>query len=106
MDLTILNLAMPAIAAELKPSASQLLWIIDIYGFTVAGFLIVMGAAGDRFGRRRILLIGAGLFGAMSVAAAFARTAEQLILARALLGIAGGDIGAVHAVPDHQYVSR
>ena len=92
MDLTILNLAMPAIAADLKPSASELLWIIDIYGFMVAGFLIVMGAAGDRFGRRRILLIGAALFGIMSVAAAFAHTAEQLILARALLGIAGATL--------------
>lgn len=92
MDLTILNLAVPAIAADLRPTASQLLWIIDIYGFTVAGFLIVMGAAGDRFGRRLVLLIGAALFGAMSVFAAFARTAEQLILARALLGIAGATL--------------
>jgi DHA2 family multidrug resistance protein-like MFS transporter len=92
MDLTILNLAVPAIAADLRPSASELLWIIDIYGFMVAGFLMVMGALGDRYGRRRMLLIGAAAFGAMSVVAAYARTAEELILARAALGIAGATL--------------
>jgi MFS transporter, DHA2 family, multidrug resistance protein len=92
MDLTILNLAVPAIVADLKPSASQLLWIIDIYGFMVAGFLMVMGALGDTYGRRFMLLIGAALFGVMSVVAAFAQTAEQLIVARALLGIAGATL--------------
>ena len=59
MDLTVLNLALPAISAELDPSASQLLWIVDVYGFLVAGFLITMGTLGDRIGRRRLLLIGA-----------------------------------------------
>lgn len=92
MDLTILNLAVPAIAADLKPTASQLLWIIDIYGFMVAGFLMVMGALGDTYGRRRMLLIGAALFGIMSVVAAFAQSTEQLIIARAVLGIAGATL--------------
>ena len=92
MDLTILNLAVPSIAADLKPSASQLLWIIDIYGFMVAGFLMVMGALGDTYGRRRMLLLGAALFGVMSVVAAFAQSAEQLIIARAALGIAGATL--------------
>ena len=92
MDLTVLNLAVPALARDLKPSASQLLWIIDIYGFMVAGFLIVMGALGDRFGRRRLLLIGAAAFGVASVLAAFAATAAQLIAARALLGVAGATL--------------
>lgn len=92
MDLTILNLAVPAIAADLHPTASQLLWIIDIYGFMVAGFLMVMGALGDRFGRRRLLMIGAAVFGLMSVAAAFAQSAEQLIAARAILGVAGATL--------------
>jgi DHA2 family multidrug resistance protein-like MFS transporter len=92
MDLTILNLAVPAIAADLHPTASQLLWIIDIYGFMVAGFLMVMGALGDRFGRRLMLMIGAAVFGLMSVAAAFAQSAEQLIAARAFLGIAGATL--------------
>lgn len=92
MDLTVLNLAMPAISAELKPSAAQLLWIIDIYGFLVAGFLITMGTLGDRIGRRRLLLIGAAAFGVASLLAAFAESAETLIAMRALLGIAGATV--------------
>jgi MFS transporter, DHA2 family, multidrug resistance protein len=50
MDLTVLNLAVPAICADLKPSATELLWIVDIYGFSVAGLLITMGTLGDRIG--------------------------------------------------------
>ena len=92
MDLTVLNLAVPAISTELKPTASQLLWIIDIYGFLVAGFLITMGTLGDRIGRRKLLLIGAAAFGAASVIAAFSRSAEMLIAMRALLGIAGATL--------------
>jgi MFS transporter, DHA2 family, multidrug resistance protein len=92
MDLTVLNLAVPALSADLKPSASQLLWIIDIYGFMVAGFLITMGTLGDRIGRRRLLLIGATAFGIASVIAAFSRSAEMLIATRALLGIAGATL--------------
>ncbi|MGE0687421.1 MAG: MFS transporter, partial [Dehalococcoidia bacterium] len=64
MDLTVLNLAVPSMSADLKPSASELLWIIDIYGFVVAGSLITMGTLGDRIGRRKLLLIGAACFGA------------------------------------------
>ncbi len=92
MDLTVLNLAMPAISAELKPSAAQLLWIIDIYGFLVAGCLITMGTLGDRIGRRRLLLIGAAAFGAASLLAAFATSAAELIAMRALLGVAGATV--------------
>lgn len=92
MDLTVLNLAVPALSAALKPSASQLLWIVDIYGFMVAGFLVTMGTLGDRIGRRRILLIGATAFGIASVVAAFSNSAEMLIVTRALLGIAGATL--------------
>jgi DHA2 family multidrug resistance protein-like MFS transporter len=92
MDLTVLNLAVPAISTELKPTSSQLLWIIDIYGFLVAGFLITMGTLGDRIGRRKLLLIGAAAFGAASMVAAFSRSAEMLIAMRALLGIAGATL--------------
>jgi hypothetical protein len=59
MDLTVLHLAVPSLSAELQPSSAQLLWITDIYGFMVAGFLITMGTLGDRIGRRRLLLVGA-----------------------------------------------
>jgi MFS transporter, DHA2 family, multidrug resistance protein len=92
MDLTVLNLAVPELSAELKPSSSQLLWIIDIYGFMVAGLLITMGTLGDRIGRRRLLLAGATLFGITSVLAAFSTSAEMLIVTRALLGIAGATL--------------
>ncbi|PII38020.1 MFS transporter [Sinorhizobium meliloti CCBAU 01290] len=92
MDLSVLFLAVPAIVADLNPSASQLLWINDIYGFMVAGFLVTMGTLGDRIGRRRVLLMGAFAFGVASAFAAFSNTPGQLILARALLGIAGATI--------------
>jgi DHA2 family multidrug resistance protein-like MFS transporter len=92
MDLTVLNLAVPHLAADLKPSSSQLLWIVDIYGFLVAGSLITMGTLGDRIGRRKLLLIGAVAFGVASVLAAFSTSAEMLIVARALLGIAAATL--------------
>jgi DHA2 family multidrug resistance protein-like MFS transporter len=92
MDLTVLHLAVPAISADLQPSSAQLLWIIDIYGFFVAGSLITMGTLGDRIGRRRLLLIGAAAFGAVSILAAFSTSPEMLIASRALLGIAGATL--------------
>jgi len=92
MDLTVLNLAVPHLIADLKPSAAQLLWIVDIYGFLVAGFLITMGTLGDRVGRRKLLLIGAAAFGLTSLIAAFAHTPETLIAARAVLGVAAATL--------------
>src|SRR5262249_17783667 len=92
MDLSVLNLAVPALSQDLRPSASQLLWIVDIYGFLVAGSLITMGELGDRIGRRKLLMIGAAAFGATSVMAAFSRSAGTLIAARALLGLAGATL--------------
>ena len=92
MDLTVLHLAVPSLSAELHPSSAQLLWITDIYGFMVAGFLITMGTLGDRIGRRRLLLLGAAAFGVVSVGAAFSTSPEQLIAGRALLGIAGATL--------------
>jgi DHA2 family multidrug resistance protein-like MFS transporter len=92
MDLTVLDLAVPAITADLRPSSSQLLWIIDVYGFMVAGALVTMGTLGDRIGRRRLLMIGAAAFGTVSVLAAFSTSPEMLIASRALLGLAGATI--------------
>jgi MFS transporter, DHA2 family, multidrug resistance protein len=92
MDLTVLHLAVPSLSADLQPSSAQLLWITDIYGFMVAGFLVTMGTLGDRIGRRRLLLLGAAAFGVVSLLAAFSTSAEQLIAARALLGIAGATL--------------
>jgi MFS transporter, DHA2 family, multidrug resistance protein len=92
MDLTVLYLAVPSLSADLHPTSSQLLWITDIYGFLIAGLLITMGSLGDRIGRRRLLLIGAVGFGAASVLAAFSTSAEMLIAARALLGVAAATL--------------
>lgn len=92
MDLTVLNLAVPEISEQLKPTASQLLWIVDVYGFMVAGSLVTMGTLGDRIGRRKLLFIGAGAFGIASILAAFAWSAETLILARAILGVAAATL--------------
>ncbi|MER6570171.1 MFS transporter [Streptomyces sp. NPDC001093] len=92
MDITVLYFGVPSIAAELKTTSSQQLWMVDIYGFILAGMLITMGSIGDFIGRRRLLLIGATVFGVASVAAAFSNSAEMLITARALQGLGGATL--------------
>ncbi|MBF6210410.1 MFS transporter [Nocardia puris] len=92
MDMSVLFLAMPTLTVDLDPSAAQQLWILDIYGFLIAGLLITMGNLGDRIGRRNILLAGATLFGIASVLAAFAPSAPVLIAARALMGVGGATL--------------
>ena len=89
IDNTVLSFALPAISTDLAPTAAQQLWIIDAYPLVLAGLLVAMGSAGDRFGRRRLLLIGSTGFALLSIAAAFAPTAEALIAARAALGFFG-----------------
>jgi DHA2 family multidrug resistance protein-like MFS transporter len=89
VDNTVLSFALPAISRDLEPTAAEQLWIIDAYPLVLAGLLVAMGSAGDRFGRRRLLLIGSTGFAIVSVAAAFAPTAEALIAARAALGFFG-----------------
>ena len=92
IDATVLIFAMPGIAADLSPSATEQLWIMDIYAFMIAGLLVTMGAVGDRIGKKKLLLVGAVLFTAASVVGAFATSSEQLIVARAFLGLAGATI--------------
>ncbi|MEU0676825.1 MFS transporter [Streptomyces sp. NPDC006172] len=92
MDVSVLYFAVPAISADLEPSGAQQLWIFDVYGFVLAGLLMTMGSLGDRFGRRRLLLVGAAAFGAASLMAAYADSAETLIAARAVLGIGGATL--------------
>ncbi|WP_439592463.1 MFS transporter [Microbacterium sp.] len=89
VDNTVLSFALPAIALDLEPTSAQQLWIIDAYPLVLAGLLVTMGTLGDRFGRRRMLLIGATGFAAVSALAAFAPNAELLIAARALMGVFG-----------------
>jgi DHA2 family multidrug resistance protein-like MFS transporter len=88
MMLTILFLAIPHIARDLNPSSTELLWILDIYGFTMAGFLVAMGTIADKIGRRRLLVIGAAVFGIVSVLAALTDDPALMILWRAILGVA------------------
>ncbi len=92
MDVSVLYFAVPFISADLGATATEQLWIFDIYGFVLAGLLITMGALGDRIGRRRLLLAGAVAFGLASLAAAYAQSPEQLIAARAVLGIGGATL--------------
>ncbi|GAA2804482.1 MFS transporter [Saccharopolyspora taberi] len=87
VDMTVLFTALPTIARELGPSSTQLLWIVDVYALVSAPLLITFGTLGDRFGRRRVLLIGYVVFGAASALAASAGHVVVLILARALLGL-------------------
>lgn len=92
IDISVLYLALPHLAADLGPNGTQMLWIVDIYGFMIAGFLIIMSKLGDRIGRRRLLMIGAGAFGIASILAAYSISAEMLIVTRALLGVAGATL--------------
>lgn len=92
VDGTVLSLATPSIVRDLQPTAGEVLWIGDIYSFVLAGLLITMGNLGDRVGRKRLLLVGGTLFAVLSVAAAYAPTAQWLILWRALLGVAGATL--------------
>lgn len=92
VDVTVLNLAVPAIEADLAPSSTQMLWIVDVYGFVIGALLMTMGALGDRVGRRRLLLVGVAFFAVASVLAASATGPGQLIAARALQGAAGATL--------------
>ena len=92
MDINVLFLALPHIAADLGASSTEQLWITDIYGFLIAGFLVTMGTLGDRIGRRRVLLIGATAFCILSIIGAYSTSPEMLIIVRALLGVAGATI--------------
>jgi len=92
MDVSIMLYALPHITAALKPSSAQQLWMSDMYGFVLSGLLVTMGVLGDRIGRRRLLMIGAVVFGGASVITAYSDQAGTLIAARALLGVGGATL--------------
>lgn len=92
IEVTLLHLLLPAIVMDLRPTSVQTLWIVDIYGFMIAGFLVTMGNLGDRVGRRRLMMIGAACFAIASLFAAFSTSAAMLIMARGTLGIAGATL--------------
>ena len=92
MDMTILNIALPDMAAELHPSSDQQLWIVDVYSLILAGLLVSFAAIADRWGRKRMLLLGYSIFGGASLLVLFANSAEAVIAIRGLLGIGGAMI--------------
>lgn len=94
MMLTILFVAAPSMAQDLNPTGTQLLWILDIYGFVMAGFLVAMGVLGDRVGKRLLMVIGAIVFAVISVVASLTTDPSLMIAWRALLGL-----GAAMMVP-------
>ncbi|MFI1359648.1 MFS transporter [Streptomyces sp. NPDC020898] len=94
IDLTVLHVAVPSMSRDLRPSAAELLWIVDVYSLTLAALLVTCGTLGDRIGRRRMVLSGFLAFGLASAAAAFATSTPQLIAARAALGIGAAMIMA------------
>jgi EmrB/QacA subfamily drug resistance transporter len=86
VDNTIVNVALPTLVRELDAGIGELQWVVDAYTLVFAGLLLLAGALGDRYGRRRTLLAGLGVFAAASTAAAFAGSAEALIACRAVMG--------------------
>ncbi len=107
MDLSVLFLAVPSLTRDLRPSSTELLWITDVYGFLIAGALIVMGALGDRIGRRKVLLCGSAAFGAASILASLSTSPLMLIAARGIQGVAGATLipstmGLLFAMFPHQ----
>ena len=92
LDNTVLNVALPTLQTHFSTSGSELQWIVDAYLLAFAGVLLTMGTLGDRFGRKRVLQSGLLLFGGSSVLAALAQNADQLIVLRGVMGIAGAMI--------------
>ncbi|WP_433890913.1 MFS transporter [Streptomyces sp. CA-111067] len=92
IDNSVLNYALPSLSRQLDPSSTEMLWIVDVYGFVLGGLLIVAGNLGDRIGRKKLLLIGVAGFGATSALCAYAPGPGTLIAARALLGLFGATI--------------
>ena len=92
MDMTILNVALPELAADLRPTSDQQLWIVDIYSLVLAGLLVSVSATADRWGRKRMLILGYAVFAAASLLVLFAESAGAVIAIRALLGVGGAMI--------------
>ncbi len=94
LDMDVVNTALPAMARDLTASNSALVWIVNMYALILAGFLLVAGTTGDRYGRRKALGAGLAIFGAGAVGAALADTTTTLIVMRGVQGL-----GAAFAVP-------
>src|SRR5262249_48383322 len=89
LDMTVLNVALPTLARDLKATESQLQWMVDAYTLIYASLVLLGGSLGDRFGRKRMLQLGLLIFGAGSLWSAFSGSATILIVARGFMGIGG-----------------
>lgn len=89
MDITILNVALPEMSAELRPGSVELLWMVDAYSLVVSGLLVTAASLGDRWGRRRMLVAGFAVFGLASLGILVADSPGEVIAIRALLGVGG-----------------
>ncbi|MFI6601430.1 MFS transporter [Nonomuraea sp. NPDC050536] len=92
IDISVLNIALPRLAADLSPSPTELLWMNDIYGFMVGGTMVTMGTVGDRIGRRKLIIVCAAVFALASAIAAFSVAPWMIIATRAVMGVAGAAI--------------
>src|SRR4051812_47076579 len=92
MDMSVVYFAVPNITEQLEPSATQQLWMFDAYSFVLASLYITMGSIGDRIGRRKLLMLGALVFGLGSVLAAYSQSSEMLIFARIFQAIGGATL--------------
>ncbi|MEV4313573.1 MFS transporter [Actinocrispum sp. NPDC049592] len=92
IDISVLNVALPRMTADLHPTPTELLWMNDIYGFMVGGTMVTMGTVGDRIGRRRLIVLCAAVFALASAVAAFATAPWMIIVTRAVMGVAGAAI--------------
>jgi EmrB/QacA subfamily drug resistance transporter len=104
IDITITNVALPFIGTELDASTSELQWVIDAYGIVLAGLLVLGGGLADRYGRRRVFLIGYAVFGLACLLAAFSSSVETLVVARVVMGVgAAGVIAPALAIVAAMY---
>ncbi len=87
VDESVVNVALPAIGGDLKASAAALQWLVNAYLLSLAALLLIGGAAGDRFGRRRVFVVGTAIFALASLACGLSQNAAQLLIARAVQGV-------------------
>jgi EmrB/QacA subfamily drug resistance transporter len=107
LDITIVNVALPAIQKDLNASFSDLQWVVDAYALTLASLLLVSGSIADIIGRRRVFVIGLVLFSAASLACGLATTPTMLTLARAVQGFGGAMLFATSlALLAHAFTGR
>src|SRR6478672_2528314 len=83
IDSTVVNVALPALQTKLNATAVDVQWVVEAYSLFLSAFVLIGGSLGDHYGRRRVFLIGVGLFAAASAGCGFAATVQQLIVARA-----------------------